>query len=49
MVVRLVNSMLKQQHYLTIGYQKSPLLLAWACRNLLELAGRGESVAEHGL
>jgi hypothetical protein len=37
MVIRLVHSMLKQQHYLTIGFQKSPLLLAWACRNLLEL------------
>ncbi len=36
-VIRLVHAMLKQQHYLTIGYQKSPLLLAWACRNLLEL------------
>ena len=37
MVIRLVHSILKQQHYLTIGYQKSPLLLAWACRNLLEV------------
>jgi hypothetical protein len=37
MVIRLLHSMLKQQHYLTIEYQKSPLLLAWACRNLLEV------------
>src|SRR6266496_4946856 len=37
MMIRLVHSMLKQQHYLTIGYQKSPLLLAWACRNLMEV------------
>jgi len=37
MVIRLVHSMLKQQHNLTVGYMKSPLLLAWACRNLLEL------------
>ena len=37
MVMGLVLSMVKQQHYLTIGYQNSPLLLAWACRNLLEL------------
>lgn len=36
-VIRLLRSMLRQQHYLTIGYQKTPLLLAWACRNLLEL------------
>jgi hypothetical protein len=33
----LVHSMVTQQHYLTIGYRNSPLLLAWACRNLLEL------------
>ena len=37
MVIRLVHSMLKHQHHLTVGYQKSTLLLAWACRNLLEL------------
>ena len=34
MVVSLLDAMLKQQHHLTIGYQKSPLLLAWGCRNL---------------
>jgi hypothetical protein len=32
MIVRL-----KQHHYLTIAHQKSPLLPAWACRNLSEV------------
>jgi len=36
-VIRLLHATLTQRHYLTIGFHKSPSLLAWACRNLLEL------------
>jgi hypothetical protein len=37
LIVCIVNATLKQRHYLGIGFKKSPTLLAWACRNLLEL------------
>jgi hypothetical protein len=37
LVMGLAHSVVTQQRYLAIGYRDSPLLLAWACRNLLEL------------
>src|SRR4051812_8092598 len=37
LVIQLLDYMLKQQRNLTIGYQGLTILLALACRNLLEL------------
>ena len=37
LIMCIVNATLKQRNYLGIGYRKSPTLLAWSCRNLLEL------------
>ncbi|MGI9074504.1 MAG: hypothetical protein ACR2JB_25035 [Bryobacteraceae bacterium] len=37
MVMSLLDHMLRQRHYLGVGYKKLSILLAWACRNLLEL------------
>ncbi len=37
LLVSLINSVLLEYHYLKIGYEKRTMVLAWACRNLLEL------------